>query len=731
MGPEEGELRLPLDPRTLLVGLARRWSILLVLSVVAVLVGIAVALNFGKQVFYSEVVLLYSPSNWANLEAIDPPSLKTQHHLVKLSENMATVRRELGLEASLKRIGASVAVHLQKETDLMTIGVQWDDPGTAQSIAATLSDCFLGRLRGIRRKKLETKLAGLEGQLAAVMAGLHDADEKLRKFTTSNGLIHLEKETEWYLNEVTELELLFQQAQIEKRTNDLQVQHIGKIIQNLRTEVETEKKGAAKIEKLEHVRTRIERMNEAIIEDRKVRRDQALLDTLKKDLERKQRLFEKGLISKGELEQSRYKLEAQRIEAVDSPKIRDLKKQVKSLDEVVIPEDGEHTTPTANMLHEMIVKDFQVRLESVSLGEKVRHLDEARKRTRRKLESLNSLERRYVELSREVTVRQQERLGLEESIATTKRALQSDVSDFSVVAEAKPGRLPIKSNRKLLCIGITGALFGMGFALVLALELLVPTIRSAGDVRCRGRVNVLCEIPYEPYPEDLLPVAESHVVIEACHVGARRLLGQFGLDGGRILFLSPGRQEGRTTVLSNLAFAAAEQGEQVYVVDASSSRGTPLPEDIPGVETLALEHQSGRSRGGQVKELRKTLDGIESGVVLIDGPAVLPSARAESFVDDVDGAVLVVRAGSTRFRALSRTVERLSVAGIRVLGAVVVGVHPAFQEGGFDLEGHEEGLHEGSEVHEPVDEYGSGRDWEPRSRGAVSEPQEGEDHDKA
>jgi Mrp family chromosome partitioning ATPase len=169
-------------------------------------------------------------------------------------------------------------------------------------------------------------------------------------------------------------------------------------------------------------------------------------------------------------------------------------------------------------------------------------------------------------------------------------------------------------------------------------------------------------------------------------------------------------------MVANLAAAAAEQGEIVFVVDASSSRRNLLPRKIPGAQYLPLEIQGGRTRGALVQDLRRGLEGLETGLVLIDGPAVLPSARAESFVEDVDGAVLVVRAGVTKIQELTRTAQRLTSCGIVILGVVIVGVYPAFQEGSFDLEGMEDG-----------DEDLFSEDWQSdRKRDA-----EGADHDSA
>ena len=71
--------------------------------------------------------------------------------------------------------------------------------------------------------------------------------------------------------------------------------------------------------------------------------------------------------------------------------------------------------------------------------------------------------------------------------------------------------------------------------------------------------------------------------------------------------------------------------------------------------------------------MKEMLEDISSrySLVLIDTPPVLSYVDAQTLAQWADGAIFVVKSRECRVASLSRAVERLEGAGVRVLGGVL------------------------------------------------------------
>jgi capsular exopolysaccharide synthesis family protein len=167
-----------------------------------------------------------------------------------------------------------------------------------------------------------------------------------------------------------------------------------------------------------------------------------------------------------------------------------------------------------------------------------------------------------------------------------------------------------------------------------------------------------------------------------------------------LVLTSPGPADGKSTTVANLAITFAQQGQRTLLVDADLRRAvldktfsvprTPgLTEVIVGVSPLsAAVHPTtvenlfvmasgqlppnpsellGSDRMRDVlAEAREAFD-----VVLFDSPPLLAVTDAAVLSTIVDGAILVVRVGSTSREAVRRATAHLRAVHSRVLGAVL------------------------------------------------------------
>jgi capsular exopolysaccharide synthesis family protein len=161
--------------------------------------------------------------------------------------------------------------------------------------------------------------------------------------------------------------------------------------------------------------------------------------------------------------------------------------------------------------------------------------------------------------------------------------------------------------------------------------------------------------------------------------------------------------DGKTTIAANLALALARAGHRVLLLDADL-RGGRIAQLVAAQQRFGLaELLGGRAVAEQIVEQIGTwssgslhviasgaLDGVPAellgsththrllewarsayDIVVVDTPPVISVADATVLAPQVDGVVLVVRAGSTARAALVFTVEQLRIVRAPMLGSVL------------------------------------------------------------
>ncbi|HEX2190390.1 MAG TPA: polysaccharide biosynthesis tyrosine autokinase [Longimicrobiaceae bacterium] len=298
----------------------------------------------------------------------------------------------------------------------------------------------------------------------------------------------------------------------------------------------------------------------------------------------------------------------------------------------------------------------------------------------------------------------------EEKVAFLDRALPGEPT----------GSGPVRS----LAFGlIFGVMVGAGGAI--ALDGLKRSIRKRGELERILRVPELGVIPRSrgigegarlripgitgsgrslpaASPDTLAAVQVYSTSAEAYRTLRTNLIfAQSGKELRSLVVTSPSGSEGKTTTAANVAVAFAQQGTRVLLVDCDFYRARLHQvfgvQNSPGLSGLLLGtdtleqvvRPTGLERvslipagplppvnptdllGGDV--MRMILDSLagEFDLVILDTPPVLTSANAPILGTQVDGVVLVVRAGRTTPDACREAVQQMSTVGARVLGAVL------------------------------------------------------------
>lgn len=253
-----------------------------------------------------------------------------------------------------------------------------------------------------------------------------------------------------------------------------------------------------------------------------------------------------------------------------------------------------------------------------------------------------------------------------------------------------------------------------GFACGVAMEFFDDVIRSAHDVRRVLNLPVLGSIPKVPElkGDQMLPIIsdeKSHFA-EAFHkVGYQVQSLCFDAGAKSLLFTSSMSGEGKTTVISNLAYFLAASGESVLVVDGDIRRPT-LHRIFQVDNTLGLSNILSGELQEKGMSIEQALDatlkrvGQERLLLLPSGPTVrnpvelLRSARMQEVVtclkqktslllmdsspliaviDPVieasylDGVVFIVDSSKTRRKEALHSKQLLTNLKLRVLGVIL------------------------------------------------------------
>ncbi|HHN73507.1 MAG TPA: polysaccharide biosynthesis tyrosine autokinase, partial [Thermopetrobacter sp.] len=193
--------------------------------------------------------------------------------------------------------------------------------------------------------------------------------------------------------------------------------------------------------------------------------------------------------------------------------------------------------------------------------------------------------------------------------------------------------------------------------------------------------------------------------------------GQNGDQPRVVTLTSPGPQEGKTTVASNLAVALAEINRKVLLIDADLrkprqhqifnvskdhglaeillERGPLSEESLNGsirateVENLYLLPAGEQTLGStnllyssRMAELLERLDEAFD-MILIDTPPMMQIPDARILGRLSDAVILVLRAGQTTRDTALAARERLAADGTRVLGTILNYWDPKKSSGGY------------------------------------------------
>ena len=292
---------------------------------------------------------------------------------------------------------------------------------------------------------------------------------------------------------------------------------------------------------------------------------------------------------------------------------------------------------------------------------------------------------------------------------------QATVQAEVVGSATRPGSAVSPKPTRNVAIGLVLGLV-IGIAIAAARRSLDTTVKSADQLSAlTGGKPVIGTIPFDStarkhalaadgsvHPRTLEDYRKIRINLQFINIAA---------TCKTLLFTSPLPDEGKTSVVCNLAVVLAQSGQRVIVVETDLRRprtgsylGLPPSSGVTDILAGKTAVNAAIQTWG-----RPSFDVLDSGpappnpsdllgsprmhellgelrnrydVILLDAPPLLPFADAAAAAPASDGAILVVRFGKARIAHVEQATEALSRVGTPLLGSVLT-MTPAKQRAAY------------------------------------------------
>ena len=321
---------------------------------------------------------------------------------------------------------------------------------------------------------------------------------------------------------------------------------------------------------------------------------------------------------------------------------------------------------------------------------------------------LRSIPARTIEeqrLKRQVAVAEEMYKNLDLESARAKLAEAATIPDVSVLDSAVAPLAPTKNTAPVIILGAIGAAFALAIVLAILLDQLDSRFRYPEQATDDLGLFILGVVPIIDVRRRRAAADQAAQVVEAFRT--IRMNVRYAADPARPLTMtitSPGPNDGKSLISSNLALSFAESGARTLLIDGDIRRGElaktfaiqlrpGLVEYLDGTALIAevlhpaashpnLTVMPAGARRRRAPELLATprLNQLinqvakEYDVVIVDSPPLGAGFDAYALATATGNLALVLRAGVTDRKMAAAKMAVVDTLPVRVMGAVLNGI---------------------------------------------------------
>lgn len=310
-------------------------------------------------------------------------------------------------------------------------------------------------------------------------------------------------------------------------------------------------------------------------------------------------------------------------------------------------------------------------------------------------------------LKRQVEVEAELYRTLNLEAAKARLAEAATVPDVSVQDPAVPPLFPTQNTAPVIIAGVFAAFVGAGLGLAILLDLLDKRFRYPEQATKDLGLYILGVVPVIDTKKGKRRTSDTAAqVVEAFRT--IRMNVRYAADPSRPLAItvtSPGPNDGKSLISSNLALSFAESGARTLLIDGDIRRGAlgntfgvnakpglveylegtaliaEVLQPVPAHENLTLLPGGARKRRGPellaTPRLTQLINQMtaEYDVVIVDSPPLGAGFDAFALATATGNMALVMRAGVTDRKMAEAKLATVRTLPVRIMGVVLNGIN--------------------------------------------------------
>lgn len=616
------------------------------------------------------------------------------------NEEGNVTRAEIGTVSNRIR-GNLSATRLERDADILQLSYNSSSPKEAALIVNEAMETYVERSTLQNRQAAESTAEFLEQERERIRQRLDDSERELKEFMDNTGIVQIDQQSSGLVTQQANVETELQQIELDLGT-------IERAIEQHEAQMERIRPGLS------------EQFSEAL--GPRIRNSQEQLAQY--EGERTMILTRNPGVRDREQTPERLKYLDEQIERIKG-EIQDMSDQLFTEDNEYLGMDSEER---AQMVATTQARLTELRIEKNQLESRAEALRQRSEEVNREFNNLPEGMMRLARLQRDVRINEEMYVSVSGQYADMSVLKQSQFGFGRILDTGMVPNVPVSPNKKILLIlGImVGGVLSAGF--IAMREFFDNSISSVDELKLTS-LPMLSAIPVldkvskrnkktfknskGDIPDELVLLRDrSHVASESIRRLKNNIIYQHGdIPPKTIAITSPEKGDGKSTVVSNLGVAFAEEGYKTLVVDTDFRRPKmhtyyglsnevgltdylegKLPvqkilkdSDLGYLKVVTAGNPTDRPESiVSSKEFKQFLKKMEDvfDVIILDTPPFGIISDSTTLLKDASVTLLVTKYRKTNRGVFLKTVEELERINANVSGIVLNGFDHRKEAGG-------------------------------------------------
>jgi len=597
------------------------------------------------------------------------------------------------MSRSIKMLQSNINVDPIRNTDMIKISITAPSPTEAAYIANTVAQVYKEQNQLASQEEVRKVKDFLGEQLEIFQQQLRQSEQALKEYKETEKVVALPQEVEELVSKLAEVEKLYREAELELNSNKKRLAYIDEQLGESKKQLNMQNILTAPF---------LKELNQKMVE-----------------LESEKTRYIASVINHGVFDPN-------------DPNIQKYNEQAKLLEDKfkkgITKLAAAETGDPLQLSEDLFQRKIEVEATIQALLPKVKALKGIVDEYNQELEKIPERSLKLARLERAARLDEKITLMMKEKFEESRITEVGQLGNVRIIDPAQPDYVPIKPKKKMnIILGIIMGL-GLGVGVTFVMEYFDNSVRSVEDIEKAG-IPILGSIPVIKIEEARKKFTKNgrhhspgKLSSHETKTIAGRLITHFAPKSPiseayrslrtsiqyskadtplkTIVVTSPGPQEGKSTTVANLAITIAQMGSKTLLVDTDLRR--PVLHSIfnlnrsRGISTYLVgkselddvifrteidnlfvmpcgtlppnpsELLGSKAMKECIAQLKERFD-----IILFDSPPLMAVTDAAVLSSEVDGVILVVKAGQTDRNAIVRSYEILKNIPNHILGALL------------------------------------------------------------